>query len=104
MPWTALEDVLRVTASTTRACVDEGRQAVPVSTYIRHTGGAQAAPASRVSCPPTSQDHLREGATLVLDAVDELQEPIERMAEALEYELRERVQVNLYAAGAPRPA
>jgi ribosomal protein L16 Arg81 hydroxylase len=41
--------------------------------------------------------HLREGATLVLDAVDELSEPVEELAIKLELLFREHVQVNMYA-------
>jgi hypothetical protein len=41
--------------------------------------------------------HLREGATLVLDAVDELHSPITRLVESLEKVFRVRVQVNAYA-------
>lgn len=40
---------------------------------------------------------LREGATLVLDAVDELHPPIRLLAESLERVFRVRVQVNAYA-------
>ncbi len=41
--------------------------------------------------------HLREGSTLVLDAVDELQPPVTKLAESLERTFRVRVQVNAYA-------
>jgi hypothetical protein len=40
---------------------------------------------------------LRDGATLVLDAVDELHRPIRRLAESLERLFHVRVQVNAYA-------
>jgi hypothetical protein len=40
---------------------------------------------------------LREGATLVLDNVDELHDPVRRMAEALERVFHVRVQVNSYS-------
>jgi hypothetical protein len=43
------------------------------------------------------QRHLRDGATLVLDAVDELHEPITALAESLEGVFRQRIQVNAYA-------
>lgn len=41
--------------------------------------------------------HLRQGATLVLDAVDELHEPVTALAEALERRFEAHVQVNAYA-------
>lgn len=40
---------------------------------------------------------LRDGATLVLDAVDEMQEPIAELARSFEWELHENIQVNAYA-------
>lgn len=43
------------------------------------------------------QRNLRDGATLVLDAVDELHAPITDLAEALESSFRVRIQVNAYA-------
>jgi hypothetical protein len=41
---------------------------------------------------------LRDGATLVLDAIDEMHPPIRAMAAALERQLRTSVQVNVYAS------
>lgn len=40
---------------------------------------------------------LRDGATLILDAVDELYEPLTTLAEQLERTFHERIQVNAYA-------
>lgn len=42
-------------------------------------------------------DKLRQGATLVLDSVEEMFEPVTALAANLEHQLRERIQVNLYA-------
>jgi hypothetical protein len=42
--------------------------------------------------------HLQEGAMLVLDAIDEIHEPIGKLAANLERVLGARVQVNLYAS------
>lgn len=42
-------------------------------------------------------DKLRTGATLVLDSVHEMIDEVGELAAMLEHELRERVQVNLYA-------
>lgn len=41
---------------------------------------------------------LSKGATLVLDAVDELHEPLRALAEALELFFHERIQINAYAS------
>ena len=40
---------------------------------------------------------LRNGATLVVDAVDELYEPLTTLAESLELDFHEHIQINLYA-------
>ena len=45
---------------------------------------------------PLSQ-RLRAGATLVVDSVQEMFDPVGDLAAALEHDLREKVQVNLYA-------
>ncbi len=48
--------------------------------------------------PARLRDQLRDGATLVLDGVDQLHAPVRELAASLERELGERVQVNLYAS------
>jgi ribosomal protein L16 Arg81 hydroxylase len=98
MPWDALNEILR------RHRLDHPRlrlmrdgKAVPVASYIRHTTSAPKRPAVPRLLPAGFAKHLREGATLVLDAVDELHAPVESLAEALELTFCERVQVNMYA-------
>jgi ribosomal protein L16 Arg81 hydroxylase len=98
MPWARLSDILR------RHRLDHPRlrlvrdgKPVPVSSYLRHvTGARQKTNVPRLKSSELAR-HLREGSTLVLDAVDELSEPVERLAQELELFFRERVQVNLYA-------
>jgi ribosomal protein L16 Arg81 hydroxylase len=98
MPWARLSGILR------RHRLDHPRlrlvrdgKPVPVSSYLRHaTGARQRTTVPRLKSAELAR-HLREGATLVLDAVDELSEPVERLAQELELFFRERVQVNLYA-------
>jgi hypothetical protein len=41
--------------------------------------------------------HLRDGATLVVEKIDEMHEPVGRLAERLERSFQTKVQVNLYA-------
>lgn len=53
-------------------------------------------PIPRVNSTALTRE-LREGATLVLDAVDELQRPVRRLAGSLERVFRVRVQVNAYS-------
>ncbi|MFE9354893.1 JmjC domain-containing protein [Streptomyces olivaceoviridis] len=67
-----------------------GGYTTPVATR-RHTVWHRLHPAE----PHT---RLKEGASLALDSVDELHPPIARLCEAIERELRTRVQANLYAS------
>ena len=98
MPWGRLSEILR------RHRLDHPRlrlvrdgKPVPVSSYLRHTtGGRQKRTIPKLKGAELARQ-LREGATLVLDAVDELSEPVEELAKNLELFFRERVQVNLYA-------
>jgi Cupin superfamily protein len=98
MPWGRLSEILR------RHRLDHPRlrlvrdgKPVPVASYLRHTTGArQKSTVPRLKGTELARQ-LREGATLVLDAVDELSEPVESLAKNLELFFRERVQVNLYA-------
>ncbi|MFG2739194.1 cupin domain-containing protein [Streptomyces chartreusis] len=48
--------------------------------------------------PSRLHGQLHSGASLVLDAVDELHQPAERLAQALEGVFRGRVQINVYAS------
>ncbi|MFJ6520999.1 cupin domain-containing protein [Streptomyces filamentosus] len=48
--------------------------------------------------PSRLHQQLRDGASLVLDAVDELHAPVETLATALESIFRSHVQVNMYAS------
>src|SRR2546423_11163124 len=61
------------------------------SCYIRHTKSRD----KRAAVPRVRYDKLTEelnkGATLVLDAVDELHEPLRALAEALELFFHERI-------------
>ena len=70
---------------------------VAVDSYLRHQTARQSQkPIPRI-LPVQFIKHLREGATLVLDAVDELHEPLEELAQNLELVFHERIQINMYA-------
>lgn len=74
-----------------------GGKSLPASAYLRHARNSR----QRTTIPRLLSSELikqiREGATLVLDAVDELNAPLRELAEGLEYLFRERIQVNAYA-------
>ncbi|HJQ30985.1 MAG TPA: cupin domain-containing protein [Pyrinomonadaceae bacterium] len=98
MPWARLSEILgRHRLDFPRLRLVRDGKPVPVANYLRHlTGGRQKTTIPRLKYVELTRQ-LREGATLVLDAVDELSEPIEKLAQNLELFFREHVQVNLYA-------
>lgn len=98
LPWDQLNRILgehRLDFPRLRLARDG--QSLPASSYLKHTGGTRL----RTAIPRLLSDQLtkqlRQGATLVLDAVDELSPPLRELAEALEYLFHEHVQINLYA-------
>ncbi|MDT5294793.1 MAG: hypothetical protein QOJ76_1673 [Acidobacteriota bacterium] len=98
MPWGRLGEILRRhRLDFPRLRLVRDGKPLPVSSYLRHTTGArQKSIIPRLKTTELARQ-LREGATLVLDAVDELSEPVEELATNLELFFREHVQVNLYA-------
>ena len=98
MPWARLSEVVtRHRLDFPRLRLVRDGKSLPVSSYLRHqTGGRQRTTIPRLKSAGLARQ-LREGATLVLDAVDEVSEPVEELARGLELLFRERVQVNLYA-------
>jgi len=101
LPWDELNEILmRHRLDYPRLRLMQDGRRLPTNTYLRHaaSGGGGG---SRVSIPRLQHvaltNHLRDGATLVLDAVDELCQPIREVAETLERVFHERVQVNCYA-------
>jgi hypothetical protein len=98
MPWPRLNDLLaRHRLDSPRLRLTREGKPVPASSYLRHApGGRGKTPIPRLR-PSDLTDQLRDGATLVLDAVEELHAPLTDLAESLELCFRERVQINLYA-------
>ena len=75
----------------------EGK-AVPSDTYIKYQSSRRrhSSPIQRL-LPTQLTEHLHKGATLVLDAVDELHEPLTQLAQSLERLFHARIQMNVYA-------
>lgn len=98
LPWPALNAILRhhrLAAPRLRLSEDGDQVAEDdYSTEVRTRRGV----VYRRLRPHDLGRLLRAGATLVLDAVDELSEPVGRMAASLEQAVREHVQVNAYAS------
>jgi hypothetical protein len=99
LPWDMLNDILeehRLEPPRLRLTL-EGKP-VPPERYIAYSQNRRAngKPIPRLNSAALTRE-LREGATLVLDNVDELSRPVRRLAESLERVFRVRVQVNSYA-------
>ncbi|MEV5479986.1 MULTISPECIES: cupin domain-containing protein [Streptomyces] len=87
-------EVPRLRLSAGGEMLPQHRYAVPVTTR-RHTVWQRTHPTELHQC-------LAEGASLVIDAIDELHEPVADLAQHLESWLRTHVQVNAYASWSAR--
>jgi hypothetical protein len=98
LPWERLNEILRRhRLDFPRLRLTENGKSLPASSYLRHlTSGRQRVSIPRLM-PARLNAQLRRGATLVLDAVDELYEPLEELAQSLERSLQEHIQINAYA-------
>lgn len=98
LPWNQLNEILRqhrLDFPRLRLVLDGA--SLPASSYLRYTtSGRRRTPIPRLQ-PVKLTHQLRRGATLVLDAVDELYRPLEELASGLELFFREHVQINTYA-------
>jgi len=96
MPWSALNDILRhgrFDAGHLRL-VKEGK-AVPPETFLRFDQGKIVSTPRLLATELTEQ--LREGATLIINRIDQTYEPLTRLCEELERTLETPVRINLYA-------
>jgi hypothetical protein len=97
LPWRDLDRVLRqhrLDFPRLRLALDG--EVVPAHTYTEMVQTRRTGLVPRVLSAPFAE-HLRAGATLVLDSVNELVDQVGDLAARLEHDLRERIQVNLYA-------
>jgi len=99
LPWQTLNEALeqhRLDFPRIRLTRD-GERLQPRS-YISHSNsGRKSVAVPRLRYDKLTQE-LNTGATLVLDAVDELFESLRALAEALELFFHERIQINAYAS------
>ncbi|MGH3491945.1 MAG: cupin domain-containing protein [Sciscionella sp.] len=96
MPWTAFNELLR------RHRLEEPRlrlardgAGVRQEEYTTLVTPRRGAPYHRIDQGALAE-RIRDGATLVIDSIDELYGPVDELAADLEAVLRERVQVNCY--------
>ncbi|HVF54608.1 MAG TPA: cupin domain-containing protein [Pyrinomonadaceae bacterium] len=98
LPWSELNEILRRhRLDFPRLRLVRDGKGVPLTSYLRHVTAARRKAAIPRLVADGLTRQLREGATLVLDAVDELYRPLEQLAEQLERFFREHVQINAYA-------
>ena len=98
LPWNQLNLILRqhrLDFPRLRLVLDG--KTLPASSFIRYaTSSKRKIPIPRIQhVNMTSQ--LRKGATMVLDAVDELYQPLEQLAVDLELLFHEHIQINTYS-------
>lgn len=99
LPWPVLDRILEEhRLEPPRLRLTREGQPVAVETYLSYQQNKRknGSPIPRLNTTALTRE-LRNGATLVLDAVDELHRPIRRLAESLERIFRVKVQVNAYA-------
>lgn len=97
-PWEALNTALRQhRLAHPRLRLFRDGKLVPTSEYVITTVGRKQRSTSPKIMPGELIAQLQDGATLVVDSVDEIYEPLTTLAESLERTLREKIQVNLYA-------
>jgi hypothetical protein len=99
LPWPVLNEILeqhRLEPPRLRL-TREGKPVAPEK-YLSYQANRRKSgrPIPRLNATALTRE-LRDGATLVLDSVDELHRPIRRIAESLERVFHVRVQVNSYA-------
>ncbi len=98
LPWNELNKILRQhRLDYPRLRLMRDGETIHVSSFINHTPHARTRTTVPRLKPAAFTKHLREGATIVLDAVNEICPPVDELAEGLEFIFHERVQVNMYA-------
>ena len=97
LPWERLNEVLQQhRLDFPRLRLTRDGQSLAPGAYLRHVTGRRKITVPRLQHAKLTQQ-LRAGATLVLDAVEELYEPLTELAENLELFFHERIQINAYA-------
>lgn len=103
-PWDVLNTALRQhRLAHPRLRLFKDGKLVPASAYSKASVGRKDRSTTSRLMPSELIAQLQSGATLVVDAVDEIYEPLTRLAESLERDLGEKIQINLYAGWHTEP-
>src|SRR5260370_6481674 len=105
LTWPALNQILSLhQLDTPRLRLARDGQPIPAESFISYTRARSphSSPPVRLRSTELTR-HLQEGATLIVDAVDEIHSPITDLAVNLEQLLRARIQVNMYAGWRTSP-
>ncbi len=96
LPWSDVNRILRQhRLDVPRLRVVQDGRPIPAESFLTYRAG-KSSRIARIR-PVELTAKLRDGATLIIDSVDELQEPVTRLSENFEQVLRARIQVNMYA-------
>lgn len=97
LPWAELNRIITEhRLEPPRLRLAKNGESVPPETFLRYQALRRGGQTPRLNSPGLINE-LRNGATLILDAIDEMCAPIADLTAALERELREGIQVNAYA-------
>jgi len=106
LSWESLNSILQRQGQHGQASVYKGGRFIPFAAYMQPSqmastrGSPGAGPrfiTPRYSSSAITQE-LREGATLVINDVNEMHQPVTRLANALEFKFHAKTTANLYAA------
>lgn len=101
LSWDEFNSLLRH-IDPSRVHLSRDGQVLDSSAFLR-TGHKRARSASPRLSAPDVEALVRSGATILIDEIDELHDPIGVLAQEFERELRLRVTVNLYASFGTKP-
>lgn len=103
LPWKVLNDILRQhRLNPPRLRLAFQGNSVSDTAYLHYTQSRRGVQIPRLVVPELYKQ-LRQGATLIVDAIDEMHEPVTCLAENLEKKFHEHVQVNAYASWRTSP-
>jgi hypothetical protein len=98
LPWTIINDILmkhRLTPPRTRLVYAGGNVPVDDYTFLRRERSGRL---HRLLDLVAISQQLRRGATLIIDSIDELYDPIRDLSFEMEHMFHEEIQINAYIA------